>query len=426
VFYIFAVKIFKSGMKNGINPKNIRIEEYDYPLPDNRIAQFPLEFRDRSKLLVYQNSNISESVFSNLASHLPSGSLVIFNETRVIHARLIFYKDTGAPIEIFCLEPLAPSKEHQQALAQTGECEWLCLVGNSKRWKSGQVILETEYKSNLLTINASRKERFEGGASRIKFSWQPSGLSFAEVLESAGRIPLPPYINRDTVSSDETTYQTVYAKNDGSVAAPTAGLHFTEKVLESLKSKNIDTLRFTLHVGAGTFKPVSSENLSGHEMHAEQVFLPVSDLEALKESPGRPVVAVGTTTTRLLESLYWHGVKVIKGLSAGPVMDVLQWDPYELDTEQEIGREEALEAVIASCKHSSVTYLSGKTSLIIVPGYRFRYPDILVTNFHQPKSTLLLLIAAFIGDDWKKSYIYALDHDFRFLSYGDSCLFFRK
>ena len=410
-------------MEDKIHPKLLSIDNYDYPLPDDRIAQFPLERRDQSKLLIYKQEQVSEDVFSNLSHHLPFDSLIIFNETRVIHARLLFHKESGSPIEIFCLEPLDPYRDHQQAFQQKEQAEWSCLVGNSKRWKGGKILLSLEKDGQAISIYAVRKMKMEGGTSQVIFNWTPAGMTFAEILELAGKIPLPPYINRKPVSQDEETYQTIYARQDGSVAAPTAGLHFSSEVLGKLKERNIDFLKLILHVGAGTFKPVISKDLAGHEMHAEQVYLPLASLETLRSSLNKPIIAVGTTTTRLLESLYWHGVKVINGLSEGQVMNIGQWDPYDELKKLKISREEALDAVIYECKKNKIEVLKGKTSLMIAPGYRFRYPDILITNFHQPRSTLLLLIASFIGEDWRKAYEYALDHGFRFLSYGDSCLF---
>lgn len=409
-----------------LHPGLINIDDYDYPLPDDRIAQFPLEIRDRSKLLVSRNGAVSEDIFLNLSRHLPEGSLMVFNETRVIHARLLFRKATGTPIEIFCLEPLWPFRDHQQAFQQRSTAEWQCLVGNSKRWKNGKIELRSAHHGEKALIEAERMARMGGGISRIRFCWKPEHLTFAEVLETAGKIPLPPYIHRKPVENDEFTYQTIYARQDGSVAAPTAGLHFSEEVLSSLKTKNIDTLTFTLHVGAGTFRPVSSERLSGHEMHAEQVYLPVGSIEKLRQSMDKPLIAVGTTTTRLLESLYWHGVKVIKGLSEAHSMDVHQWDPYQEPGNAEVSREEALDAVIRGARASGAGIVQGRTRLLIAPGYAFKFPDILITNFHQPKSTLLLLLAAFTGDEWKKAYEFALSHEFRFLSYGDSCLFYKS
>jgi S-adenosylmethionine:tRNA ribosyltransferase-isomerase len=413
-------------MEDQKHPKQLSIGNYDYSLPDHRIAQYPLEIRDRSKLLIYNQGDISGDIFLTLSEHLPKDSLLVFNETRVIHARLLFQKESGGQVEVFCLEPLAPFRDHQQAFQQKEYSEWLCLVGNSKRWKSGKLLLTAELGGHLLKLFAERTRKPDGGASQVRFSWDPAGLTFAEVLEATGKIPLPPYINRKPVAKDEETYQTIYARQDGSVAAPTAGLHFSGEVMDSLKKRNIDFLQFILHVGAGTFKPVASALLEDHTMHTEQVYLPLKSLETLRSSLHKPLIAVGTTTTRLLESLYWHGVKVIKNLSEVPLMDVRQWDPYDLLRNPGISREEALDAVISGLKKTGTTVLQGKTSLMIAPGYQFRYPDILITNFHQPRSTLLLLIAAFIGDDWKKAYQYALENDFRFLSYGDSCLFYRK
>ena len=413
-------------MEDKLHPKLLSIGNYDYPLPVERIAQFPLETRDHSKLLIYKQGAVSEDVFFKLADHLPSDSLVVFNETKVIHARLLFHKDSGSPVEIFCLEPLAPFRDHQQAFQQKEQAEWLCLVGNSRRWKSGILELKVNNYNQFISIYIERVKMLEGGTSRIRFNWTPPDLTFAEVLGHAGKIPLPPYIDRKPVSRDDETYQTIYARQDGSVAAPTAGLHFSMDVLDKLKEKNIGFIKFILHVGAGTFRPVVSENLAGHQMHAEQVYLPLESLEVLKASLNKTIIAVGTTTTRLLESLYWQGVKVINGLSDGAEMNVGQWDPYDLPAEFWVSREESLNAVIEACKQSHSEVLKGKTSLMIAPGYQFRYPDILITNFHQPRSTLLLLIAAFIGDDWRKAYQYALEHDFRFLSYGDGCLLFRN
>jgi S-adenosylmethionine:tRNA ribosyltransferase-isomerase len=426
VFYIFANKIKKADqLENYTHPGLLSIDDFDYILPESRIAQFPLEIRDRSKLLLSRDGTVNEDLFINLHKHLPEGSLVIFNETRVVHARLIFQKESGTRIELFCLEPLWPFRDHQQAFLQQSLTEWQCLVGNSKRWKSGRIGLFSEHNGKQVRIEAERIERMDGGTSRIRFSWAPEHLTFSEVLEAAGKIPLPPYIHRNPVEKDETTYQTIYARQEGSVAAPTAGLHFSDDVISSLIKKKIDLLKFTLHVGAGTFRPVTATNLAGHAMHAEQVYLHRESIEKLRSSMDRPVVAVGTTTARLLESLYWHGVKVIMGLSEVVEMDVNQWDPYGPLQDSGITREEALDAIISRCKSTGSELVQGKTSLLIAPGYTFRFPDILITNFHQPKSTLLLLIAAFTGDSWRKAYQYALDHEFRFLSYGDSCLFFK-
>jgi len=408
------------------HPGKLSIESFDYPLPEERIAQYPLPERDRSKLLIYKERKISEDIFQNLAQHLPSESLLVLNETRVIHARLLFRKESGSPVEIFCLEPLAPFRDHQQAFQQKSSTEWLCLVGNSKRWRNGALTMQIGEGASHALLQAERTVRLAGGSSQVRFSWQPEGLTFAEVLERAGRIPLPPYIQRQPVSQDEITYQTIYASRAGSVAAPTAGLHFTGKVMETLQEKRIEALKLILHVGAGTFRPVVSETLADHQMHAEQVWLNIHALEKLLGSLDKTITAVGTTSTRLLESLYWHGVRVAAKNAPAAKMNVSQWEPYTTPPERRISREAALEAVIEGMKEEDAAVLQGETSLIIAPGYQFRYPDILITNFHQPKSTLLLLIAAFIGKDWENAYRYALDNEFRFLSYGDSCLFFRN
>jgi S-adenosylmethionine:tRNA ribosyltransferase-isomerase len=424
VFYIFAeINIQPAGMEEFSHPEQIRIEDYDYPLPDERIAQYPLEHRDRSKLLIYEKGVISDDLFLNIANHLPDNSLVIFNETRVIHARLLFRKNTGSLIEIFCLEPVWPYRDHQQAMQCHTEARWKCLVGNSKRWKSGEIEWEGENGGQKVRIKAQRVSSSPDGSSEIIFRWEPNPVPFSVILETAGKIPLPPYIHRKPVPGDETTYQTIYARQEGSVAAPTAGLHFSPAVIDTISAKNIQSLKFTLHIGAGTFRPVTSETIAGHSMHAEQVIMPLETLEQLKASLNKPIIAVGTTTTRMLESLYWHGLNAIKGQSEPDLMDIGQWDPYKNEESKNISREEALDFIIDGCKRKAAGTLRGSTRLLIAPGYTFRYPDILITNFHQPRSTLLLLIAAFIGDNWKKAYQFALDHEFRFLSYGDSCLF---
>ncbi len=413
-------------MAINLHPRNLRIEDYDYPLPDDRIALFPLEQRDSSKLLLVRNGRTGEDIFSNMATHLPPDSLVVFNETRVIHARLLFRRPTGSRIELFCLEPVAPYRDHLRAFGCTGQADWLCLVGNSKRWKHGGLELTAGEGKDQFVLKAETTSRNEDGSSVIRFTWHPEHLTFSHILEQAGKIPLPPYIHRDPVHNDERTYQTIYASREGSVAAPTAGLHFSPEVIASLEAKGIKSQRLVLHVGAGTFRPVSSERLEGHEMHAEQVDLPLLALKDLRGNLDRKITAVGTTTTRLLESLYWHGVKVIMGLSEPSVLDVRQWDPYDLPVPGKISREESLDTVISGCERMGAGSVRGATSLIIAPGYRFRYPDILITNFHQPRSTLLLLISSFIGKNWKEAYRYALENNFRFLSYGDSCLFYKS
>ena len=409
-----------------MHPNQIRIDDYDYPLPEGRVAQFPLAQRDQSKLLIYKNGEVGEDLFFNLPRHLPGHSLLVFNETRVIHARLIFQKASGSHIEIFCLEPIAPARDHQLAFQQQEWAEWKCLVGNSKRWKTGDLILSFKHNEQNISLKASRISMTADGTSTVLFRWDPPEMTFAEMLDHAGKIPLPPYIHRQPVSQDEITYQTIYARRHGSVAAPTAGLHFSPEVLAEIRKKNIDLLECVLHVSAGTFRPVTSTTLAGHEMHAEKVFISLDNLKKLRDSSDKTTILVGTTTTRIMESLYWHGVKLIKKLAEGPEMNIRQWDPYEIAGSERISKEEALDRVILECEKYQAPGAGGHTSLMIAPGYTFRYPDILITNFHQPRSTLLLLIAAFIGEDWRKAYHYALGSGFRFLSYGDSCLFFKS
>jgi S-adenosylmethionine:tRNA ribosyltransferase-isomerase len=405
-------------------PFKLSISDYDYPLPAHRIAQFPLHQRDSSKLLVYRNGNITEDRFTGLANHLPSGSLMIFNETRVIHARLVFHKPSGSRIEIFCLEPVAPVSDVQLAFQQTGHCTWKCLVGNAKRWKTGKLTLTAEVAGRETVLSAEMKEKSRD-SFLVEFSWTPGETVFSDILETFGKIPLPPYIGREAIESDNVTYQTVYARNDGSVAAPTAGLHFTPAVFEALSAKDIVRQNITLHVGAGTFKPVSADSLADHVMHSEQVIIPVPVIKNILQYKARHITVVGTTTVRSLESLYWQGVKWLRGEIVSPYLKVDQWDPYKPEY-RGISLEESLRKVLDVLDKHGLYELKGYTSLLIAPGYKYQIPDAIVTNFHQPKSTLLLLVSAFIGDDWKKAYDYALGHDFRFLSYGDSCLFYPK
>ena len=404
--------------------RNIRIEDFDYPLPAEQIAQFPLAVRDTSKLLVMRNNVISEDTFSNIASQLPSDSLLISNETRVVHARLLFSKPSGAQIEIFCLEPIAPTNDIQLAFHQQQSCTWKCLVGNARRWKSGTLQLESEADGMPLTLTAKMESR-DDTTFLIRFEWTPENLSFAQVLEHFGKIPLPPYISREATENDNTSYQTIFARNDGSVAAPTAGLHFTPAVLSSLEKKNIKTTSVTLHVGAGTFKPVSSETIGDHHMHYEQVIVPVTLLKEILKYKNKHITLVGTTTVRTLESVYWQGLKWLNHPAEEPLMHIEQWDPYQNPTNTLVSTEKALQCVIATLEKSGLTELHGETSLMIAPGYKYHIPDAIITNFHQPKSTLLLLVAAFVGTGWKTAYNFALANNFRFLSYGDSCLFFK-
>lgn len=398
--------------------KNIRIADYDYPLPEERIAKFPMEQRDHSKLLCLKDGAISEHHFYDLPSLLPKDTLLVFNDTKVIHARLFFQKETGAVIEVFCLEP--HNMAVSQAFEQHEQCSWVCFIGNNKKWKSGPLTLDFSISNSQFSIQATRREAV-GNAWIVDFNWTGE-LSFAEVIDAAGVIPLPPYLNRKAEESDSIRYQTVYAHHEGSVAAPTAGLHFSPEVFQSLKAKGIETEYITLHVGAGTFKPVNTDTIGEHEMHVEPVHITADNLRRIIAHQGKPLIAVGTTTVRTLESLYWFGVQ----LQANPQLECMhinQWDPYILDTS--LSYTDAYANILRWMESQYTDYLDGETQLMIAPGYRYRIINGLVTNFHQPQSTLLLLVSALIGEQWKACYRYALDHEFRFLSYGDSCLFLK-
>lgn len=400
--------------------KNIHITDYNYDLPDERIAKFPLKERDHSKLLVYKHGEVSVDIFYNLPSHLPQGALMVFNNTKVIQARMHFRKETGALIEVFLLEPFAPA-DYEQMFQTTCHCSWLCIVGNMKKWKSGALSRTFDVKGTTLTLSVERKGE-KGTSQLIDFSWDADNISFAEILDAVGELPIPPYLNRKTEESDKTTYQTVYSKIKGSVAAPTAGLHFTPKVLADLDASGIDREEVTLHVGAGTFKPVKSNTIGEHEMHTEYICVHRQTLEKLLKH-GASAIAVGTTSVRTLESLYYIGLK----LHANPSLDeadlhVMQWEPYNVDKDAEISAAEALQCVLNFLDRNGLTTLHSSTQIIIAPGYEYKIVKMLVTNFHQPQSTLLLLVSAFLHGDWKKVYDYALAHDFRFLSYGDSSL----
>lgn len=396
--------------------QEIAIAEYDYTLPDERIAKYPLAQRDTSKLLIYKKGIVSEDIFSTLPQHIPHGSLMIFNNTKVIQARLRFRKETGATVEVFCLEPEVPA-DYQQIFQQTSECVWQCLVGNSNRWKSGTLSQAININGNDVTLTVERLTT--GAVNNVRFTWD-GGFSFAELLEAAGELPIPPYLNRRTEENDKKCYQTVYSKVKGSVAAPTAGLHFTPEVLQALCTAGVDCEEVTLHVGAGTFKPVKSELIAEHEMHEEYIEVRVELLEKLIAAGGQ-AVAVGTTSVRTLESLYFIGEKVIENPTITPdALNVSQWTPYE--REHTASTVEALQALVDYLKREGLAALHTHTQIMIAPGYTFRIVKAIVTNFHQPKSTLLLLVSAFVNGDWKKIYDYALAHDFRFLSYGDSSL----
>jgi len=401
------------------NLSDLNINDYTYDLTDERIAKFPLEQRDESKLLVHAAGLTFENTFKNLADYLPSGSFVILNNTKVVRARLFFRKPTGATIEVFCLEPVEPTNEIQLAFQQKQTAVWKCLVGNARRWKKGSIKADFTDGNNKFELSAEITGR-AGEAFLIRFNWQPGDLTFAEILEQAGKIPLPPYLHREAVESDKTRYQTVYAINDGSVAAPTAGLHFTDRVFNSLKQKNINFDYLTLHVGAGTFKPVGDDGLENHEMHTEQVLVSHQLIENLISNIGN-IIAVGTTSVRTLESLYWFGAKLHSDKNA--LFDIGQFDPYGALSTMNLPVEATLQNVLDYMDHFGMESLAGATQLMIFPGYKYRVINGMVTNFHQPRSTLLLLIAAWLGDEWKEIYDFALKNDFRFLSYGDSCLF---
>lgn len=398
----------------------IHIEDYNYNLPDERIAKYPLPDRSSSKLLVYRDGNVISSVFSKIPEFLPENSLMVFNDTKVVPARLHFQRRSGAHIEIFCLEPVQPN-EYVTMFATSGSCRWHCIVGNVKRWKGDTLSLynpESDPVVSSMDLQANLIERM-GETSIVEFSWK-DGSPFSKVLECCGSIPIPPYLNRDTESIDNERYQTLYARFRGSVAAPTAGLHFTDKVLEDIKLRGIDEQTVCLHVGAGTFLPVKSSLVREHTMHREPIVVTLSLIEKLLRRD-KPVIAVGTTSVRTLESLYYIGIKCIE---QGQPSDVDQWEPYSRDYPWSL--EESLQAIVSYLKNNNIDELKVGTRIIIVPGFKFRIVDMLVTNFHQPQSTLLLLISAFVGGDWQTIYDYALANDFRFLSYGDSSLLFRR
>ena len=398
--------------------EQIRIEEFNYPLPDERIAKFPLTKRDESKLLVYRNGKIDEAVFKQLSDYLPQGSMLVYNNTRVIQARMLFQKETGAQIEVFCLEPVIP---HDYALVfqQTESCSWLCLVGNLKKWKEGALHKTIRMDVKEVVLSAERIKT-TGDSHLVRFSWNNPQVTFAELLDAAGILPIPPYLHRETRESDLQTYQTVYSKIKGSVAAPTAGLHFTSEVLAGLDAKGFTREEVTLHVGAGTFKPVKSEVIGDHEMHTEFISVRRSAIENIRTNLGR-IIAVGTTSVRTLESLYYMGRTLVNNPDAtSEELVVTQWTPYH-DTE-EVTTHEALTALLDYLDRNQTDTLLSATQIMIAPGYEFKIVKGIITNFHQPKSTLLLLISAFVNGNWKSIYNYALDNDFRFLSYGDSSL----
>lgn len=395
----------------------IYIDEYDYSLPDERIAKYPLAKRDASKLLLYKNGSIGESQFSNITDFLPENALLVYNNTRVIQARLVFRKETGARIEVFCLEPLAPA-DYAQSLGATTECIWKCMVGNLKKWKEGTLSKSVEIEGKSCTFVAEHLST-EGNTHSIRFIWDNDDIHFADILEKAGELPIPPYLHRKTEESDLTTYQTVYSKIKGSVAAPTAGLHFTPEVFDSLKPKNIEIEEVTLHVGAGTFQPVKTRDIAEHHMHTEVISVHHSTIEHLQQKIGN-IVAVGTTSVRTLESLYYIGSQLHSQKGELTNFHVSQWAPYE--THSKLSTQDALQRILDYLDTNNLTTLHAETQIMIKPGYQFRVVNGIITNFHQPKSTLLLLVSAFVGGNWKEIYDYAKRNDFRFLSYGDSSL----
>ncbi len=421
-----------------MDTKHIRISDYNYNLPDDRIAKFPVTPRDHSKLLLYNHGKVGEDIFYNLPDYLPKGALMVFNNTRVIQARIHFRKETGALIEVFLMEPVVPA-DYEQMFQTSGSCSWLCMVGNLKKWKEGTLRREFHIKGHALTLEASlrrgdsltaeqlQKTHHSGGTNYwVDFTWDNPNVSFAEILEAVGELPIPPYLNRPTEESDKTTYQTVYSKIKGSVAAPTAGLHFTDKVLAEIDQRGIVRDEVTLHVGAGTFKPVKTEMIEGHEMHSEYIVVHRHTLEHLL-SHNCEAIAVGTTSVRTLESLYYMGVHLHFHPDASEEeLHVNQWAPYDGNRNgglaEGVTPQQSMQAILSYLDRNSLDALHSSTQLIIAPGYEYKIVKMLVTNFHQPESTLLLLVSAFVHGDWHTIYDYALNHDFRFLSYGDSSL----
>lgn len=418
-----------------MDTKHIRIDDYNYDLPDERIAKFPLKERDHSKLLIYNKGALSDDVFYNLPQYLPKGALMVFNNTRVIQARMHFRKETGALIEVFPMEPAEPA-DYEQMFQSTVKCSWLCMIGNLKKWKEGPLKRDFEIKGQKLTLCAtmdrSKTTEKSGGTNYwVDFEWDNPQINFADILDAVGELPIPPYLNRETEESDKVTYQTVYSKIKGSVAAPTAGLHFTDKVLADLDAHGIVRDEVTLHVGAGTFKPVKTEEIEGHKMHSEYIVVHRHTFEHLLEHDCK-AIAVGTTSVRTLESLYYIGVKLLRNPNATEEdLHVEQWEPYDLPHDENglvmvngkaVTVRESIQAILDYLNRDHLEALHTSTQIIIAPGYVYKIVKMLVTNFHQPKSTLLLLVSAFLKGDWRKVYDYALSHDFRFLSYGDSNL----
>ena len=407
-----------------MHPRYLSINDFTYHLPAEKIALHPLDERDQSKLLIHKQKKFKEVIYKDISDHLPNNSLLIFNNTKVIPARIVFKKDTGGSIEIFCLEPSAINSQYATVLDTTASSKWKCMIGGASKWKEGSLEKKLNINNEEVMLTATLKEKLPD-AYITEFSWQPSHYTFAEIIEQAGEIPLPPYIKREIRETDKERYQTIFAEHKGSVAAPTAGLHFTPKVFSSFKNKNITTDFVTLHVGAGTFKPVKAEIMESHEMHAEWIDVSISTIENILGNLERNIIATGTTSLRTIESLYWMGVKsFLNNDSRLEDLEIKQWDVYDEPlTDQNIEAKIALKSLMKWMKNNDLQKLFIKTQILIAPGYKCKIANALITNFHQPKSTLLLLIAA-IANDWESIYQYALENDFRFLSYGDGCLIF--
>lgn len=404
-----------------VEVSSISIENFDYLLPEENIAKHPLQERDKAKLLyLTEDGKIEDRIFSHLPELLDKNTLVILNDTKVVYARLFFQKSSGATIEIFCLEPIEPN-DMQLAFSETRQCRWKCLIGNNKKWKDGVLKKACHYGGKEITLSATRIEQCDN-AWIVQFEWNEE-VSFAEVLQNMGIVPLPPYLKREAEEGDKTDYQTIYADHDGSVAAPTAGLHFSDKTFLDLKERQIKCDFITLHVGAGTFKPVTSKTIGEHVMHTERICISKAVIEDLLNHCEKKIVCIGTTSVRTIESLYWHGVKLGNGEGKYQDIDIKQWEPYAKQTN--ISTKDALQAILTNLTKNNMDYLYGQTQIIIAPSYKYRITTGMVTNFHQPKSTLLLLVSAMIGDKWKVVYDFALNHSYRFLSFGDACLFQR-
>ncbi len=406
-----------------MHPKDISIESYNYDLPDDRIALHPLEERDASKLLLYKNGIIEETVFSNIAEYLPENSLLVFNNSKVINARIKFTKASGSTIEIFCLEPYGTITDYATVMQSKNAVQWKCFVGGAAKWKEAFLQKEIIIQEQKIILTAKKIQQITE-AYIIEFSWEHTNISFAEIIEAAGFVPLPPYIKRQTDNADTSRYQTIYAANDGSVAAPTAGLHFSENIFTKLATKNIHKAYVTLHVGAGTFKPVKASTMQQHEMHAEYIDVHIETIKNIQKNLGN-ITAVGTTSLRTIESLYWIALKIMQNENTTN-LEILQWDAYSYAEKDLVPTKTALEFLILWMQKNNTKNIFTKTQILIAPGYTFKIANMLVTNFHQPKSTLLLLVASAIGNDWEKMYAYAIQNDFRFLSYGDGNLIYIK